>query len=272
MAKSEVRRNSTNSPQLVRLNKFIADAGICSRRKADELIESGQITLNGKRVFEHGVKVDPDSDKVLVKGKPILTKAELVYYVVHKPQNVVTTMDDPIGRPTIADLIKSKKRIFPVGRLDWDTEGLLLMTNDGKFAQNVAHPTKEISKTYLAKINGKLEPQHVKRLLNGVTIVGGKVSAKQVERARKGTSGKYEWIKIVITEGKNRQVRKMFEKIGFDVLRLQRVAIGDLKLGSLKKGEYRKLTIAELERVFMEKEAKPLVAPKRKVSKKRTPK
>jgi 23S rRNA pseudouridine2605 synthase len=244
-APSPVNRSS------VRLNKFIADAGVCSRRKADELIADGKVTINGKRVFELGIKVDPQKDKVLVAGKPVQAAESLVYYMINKPKNVVTTMDDPLERPKVGDFIdREKRRLFPVGRLDWDSEGLLIMTNDGDFAQAVAHPKEEIPKTYLVKLNGQPDDHQLAKLKKGVTIIGGKVAAKHVERIQLGKSQKYDWIKIIITEGKNRQVRRMFEKIGYDVTKLQRVAIGALSIGKLKRGEYKQLGPKDLEKVF----------------------
>lgn len=245
--------NSSKTSSLIRLNKAIAESGVCSRRKADELIENGQVMVNGKKVYELGIRVDPQKDKILVDGKLISAKGKNVYYAFHKPKNVVTTMDDPIGRPTVGDYIKTKERLFPVGRLDWDTEGLLLMTNDGKFAQSVAHPKKEVVKTYMAKLDNHVDATKLKKLLTGVTIIGGRVSAKSVDIVKYGSSKKYEWVKICITEGKNRQVRKMFEKIGYDVLKLKRVAIGGLRLGQLKKGEAKKLTPADIEKIFKQR-------------------
>lgn len=270
MPKNKTTARNDNSDS-VRLNKFIADSGLCSRRKADALIEEGAVSINGKKVYEHGIKVNAKEDRVLVNGKPIATTDQLVYYMINKPKNVMTTMDDPLDRPKIGDYIKKEKhRIFPVGRLDWDSEGLLIMTNDGAFAQAVAHPKKEIPKTYMVKLNGQPEEYKLKKLKTGVTIVGGRVSAKYIERVRMGSSDKYDWYKVVITQGKNRQIRRMFEKIGFDVTKLQRVAIGTLSLGKLKRGDYKKLTPKDLEKVFktMDFEEKTTLKPKANAQKK----
>jgi 23S rRNA pseudouridine2605 synthase len=236
----------------IRLNKHIADCGIASRRKADELISEGHVIVNGKKVFELGAKVDPKNDRITVNGKPLRPAGQKVYLMFHKPKNIVTTLEDPEGRPTIGDFVKRMPvRVFPVGRLDWDTEGLILLTNDGDFSQSVTHPSKDVTKTYLVKVSGQPTQEQLAKLLRGVSIIGGKVSAKSVERLRKG-AGLYDWIKIVITEGKNRQIRQMFEKIGFDVMKLQRVAIGRLKLpASLKRGEFQLLTPKDLERIFI---------------------
>jgi len=239
----------------IRLNKFIADSGLTSRRKADQLIDDGNVKINGKKVFELGIKIDPKFDRVTIDGRTIKEKTNHEYYLLNKPQFVLTTMNDPEGRPTVADFTKkinTAARLFPVGRLDWDTEGLLIFTNDGDFAQNVSHPKSEIPKTYLVKVDGTPEPEKLRKLLNGISIIGGKVRAQVIERIQRGSSKKYSWLKVVITEGKNRQIRRMFEKIGFDVLKLQRVAIGQLRIGSLDRGQIKKLNERDLERVFKE--------------------
>ncbi|MGZ3773674.1 MAG: pseudouridine synthase [Pseudobdellovibrionaceae bacterium] len=248
--------SENNSAQRVRLNKLIADSGLASRRHADRMIEEGHVTVNGKRVYELGIKVDPQADRVLVDGKllrkPLVQK---LYLVINKPKGVLTTMDDPHDRPTIAEYLEGvPTRVFPVGRLDWDSEGMLLLTNDGDFANKVMHPKAEVTKTYLVKLDGQPQPHHIEKLKKGVTIIGGKVAARHIERIKKAgdnKSNKYEWYKIVITEGKNRQIRQMFAKVGFDVLKLQRVAIGRLRLGSLKTGELIFLNDAAVERVFL---------------------
>lgn len=245
------------STKRVRLNKLIADSGLASRRHADRMIEEGQVTVNGKRVYELGVKVDPEFDKILVDGKllrkPLTTK---IYVMLNKPRGVLTTMDDPLDRPTVKELLIEKvpMRVFPVGRLDWDSEGLLLLTNDGDFANKVTHPKEEVTKTYLVKLDGQPEKKHLDKLMRGVTIEGGRVAAKHLEKIKKAgenKSEKYDWYKIVITEGKNRQIRQMFEKVGFDVLKLQRVAIGRLRLGALKPGELVFLNDIAVNRVFL---------------------
>ena len=235
---------------LVRLNKFLAEAGICSRRKADELIAEGNVQVNGKKVFELGLRIDPKDDRVVVGGKPVKQQSMKVYIMFHKPKNIVTTMDDPEGRPNISMFFERLPvRVFPVGRLDWDTEGLILLTNDGDFSQRVMHPKEQVPKTYLAKVSGHPSDDALMRLRTGVSIIGGRVQALHVERIKRGAD-KYDWIKIVIGEGKNRQVRQMFEKIGFDVIKLQRVAIGRLRLGTLKRGEFVFLTPAGVEKIF----------------------
>ncbi|MES3039444.1 MAG: pseudouridine synthase [Bdellovibrionota bacterium] len=236
----------------LRLNKFISDSGVCSRRKADELIADGRVTVNGKKVFELGIKVDPRTDKVSVDAKPIRIETEKVYFKFHKPKGVLTSMADPLERPTIQDYVKDFPiRVFPIGRLDWDSEGLILLTNDGDLSQQVSHPKHDVTKTYLVKVNGQPEKVQLEKLLKGVSIVGGRVKAKHIEKVRRPDgSDQYDWLKIVITEGKNHQVRQMFAKIGFDVLKLQRVAIGRLKLGHLERGEIEPLNYEQIKKIF----------------------
>lgn len=255
----------------VRLNKYLADSGLTSRRGADRLIEEGRIQINGKTVFELGVRVSPTEDRITLDGKPVRPETQKIYVIFNKPENVLTTMEDPEGRPTVADYMeKLPVRVFPVGRLDWDTEGLLLLTNDGEFAQSVMHPREEIPKTYLAKLDGHPSDEQLKKLMSGVTIPGGRVKAWHVERAKVGDSKQYDWIKIIIGEGKNRQVRHMFAKIGFDVKKLKRVAIGQLTLGGLRKGEYAFLDESGIARVFRQRRPEARKAPSQAVRRKKT--
>lgn len=202
-------------------------------------------------MYELGIKVDANNDRVSISGKPLRKKFEHLYVMFHKPRGVLTTMEDPLGRPTIQQFIDQiPTRVFPVGRLDWDSEGLLLLTNDGDYANKVTNPKAEVTKTYLVKIDGQPNDVQLKKLLTGVSIVGGKVAAKSIEKVQRGRD-QYAWLKIVITEGKNRQIRQMFEKIGFDVLKLQRVAIGRLRIGNLQRGEMVFLNEVAADRVFM---------------------
>lgn len=213
------------------------------------------MVVDGKKIKEAGTKIDPRTAKVFVKKKLIVSDptAKKVYYMLNKPRNVLTTLNDPEGRPTIMEFFKKeKRRIFPAGRLDWDSEGLLIVTNDGELVQEISHPKSKITKTYIVKLDGTPTDNHLKKLLNGVTIEkGGKVKAISVEKARYGSSKKYDWVKIVINEGKNRQIRKMFAKIGFDVKKLRRVAIGKLYIGSVKPGTYKELKAKDLIQIFL---------------------
>ncbi len=248
----------TNPTNLVRLNKLLAERGLASRRGADKLIAEGLVTVNGKKVYELGIKVNEHQDKIVVDGKPLRGKNQMFYIMFNKPKAVITSMTDPLDRPTVADYVAEVPgRVFPIGRLDWDSEGLLIMTNDGDFANEVMHPAKEVTKTYHVKVNGQPAPDKIAKLLSGVSIPDGRVRAKHIEKLKMSkskttkTSDKYDWFKIVITEGKNHQVREMFKKIGFDVMKLQRVAIGKLRLGALETGEYQYINEAARDRIFM---------------------
>ena len=258
-SEDNITNKKFSDKHMIRLNKLLAERGISSRRGADKIIADGLVTVNGKKVYELGIKVNPNKDRVLVDGQPIKTKTERIYIMFHKPKSVITTMDDPLDRTTVSDYMAGvPERVFPIGRLDWDSEGLLLLTNDGEFAQKVMHPKREVTKTYLVKLNGQPKQEKINKLLMGVSIPeGGKVKAKFIEKIRPNkergqkTSKNYDWYKIVITEGKNHQVREMFKKIGFDVIKLQRVAIGRLKLGGLERGDFVFLNEAAAERVFL---------------------
>ncbi|MFZ3228610.1 MAG: pseudouridine synthase [Pseudobdellovibrio sp.] len=244
----------------IRLNKLLAERGLASRRGADKLIEDGLVMVNGKKVYELGIKVDAAVDKITVSGKPLRGKNQDLYIMFNKPKNVITSMTDPLGRVTVADYMQEVPgRVYPIGRLDWDSEGLLLLTNDGDFAQKVMHPKEEVTKTYHVKLNGQPQAFQIKKLLTGVSIPeAGKVKAKHVEKLQiikdkdKKTSEKSDWYKIVITEGKNHQVREMFKKIGFDVQKLQRVAIGKLRIGQVVRGGFVYLNEGALARIFMQ--------------------
>lgn len=238
----------------LRLNRYIALCGIASRRRADELIESGKVMVNGRKVYELGIRINPQTDRVTVQGKPIQQENAKVYILFNKPKNILTSMSDPTDRPTVGDFFKRVPfRVFPVGRLDWDSEGLLLLTNDGDFAYKISHPTSNIPKTYLVKVNGRPTDEQLERLKRGVSTAVGRVRALDVERIRRGDSDNYDWVRIVIDEGRNRQVRRMFEKLGFDVMKLQRVGIGDLALGRIKKGEFRVLDAKEAQKALRSK-------------------
>ncbi len=240
----------------IRLNKFLAECGIASRRGADQIIGEGQITINGKKVYELGIKVNPKEDRILYKGKPLTQQTQFVYYAFNKPKSVVTSTTDPQGRPTVLDFFpKSRFRLFPVGRLDWDSEGLLLITNDGEFSNRVIHPDAHVPKTYHVKLDGIPNDIHLDKLKKGVSTVHGKLAALHVRRLQKSTDKK-AWIEISIGEGKNHQIRNMFAKIGFDVIKLRRVAIGEFKLGNLEAGKFRELTFSDLDKIFKKRKGK----------------
>jgi 23S rRNA pseudouridine2605 synthase len=244
-----------------RLQKILSAAGIASRRAAEEIIQEGRVRVNGKVVTELGAKADPDKDHVKVDGKLINPKQPKNYIMLNKPAGFVTTMSDPEKRPIVANLLKGVKvRVYPVGRLDYDTEGLLLLTNDGDFAHLVTHPRHELPKTYLVKVKGALEDRHVASLEQGVFLKDGKTAPARVRKLRKEESN--SWVEITIHEGRKRQVRRMIDYTGHSVIKLKRTKVGNLNLGDLPMGAYRHLTLEEvkgLREMATQEEAKRLV-------------
>ena len=229
----------------MRINKYIAQAGIASRRKADELIAAGNVKVNGAVLKEPGYDV-MEGDVVEVNGRRIEAQEKKVYILLNKPLGYVTTVSDDKERLTVMDLVKDvDARIFPVGRLDYNTSGMLIMTNDGDFAYKLTHPKHELTKTYRARVAGVLSTEKVWKLRNGVDI-GGFITSKARVEVVKGLP-KSTVVDITIHEGKNRQVRKMFKAVGNNVQELERIAIGDIRLGRLAEGHYRKLTREEVE-------------------------
>lgn len=229
----------------MRLNKYIAQSGIASRRKADELTLQGKVKINGAVMRELGYDVT-ENDVVEVNGQIVKQDAKKVYIMLNKPTGYITSAVDEKGRPTVMELIADTgERLFPVGRLDYNTSGLLLMTNDGDLSQKLSHPKHHIYKTYRARVSGQLSGERLARLRNGIDI-GGYVTAKAVVNVSKQAE-RYAVVEIKITEGKYRQVRRMFAAVGNKVLELERVAVGELYLGHLMEGHYRKLTPKEIE-------------------------
>ena len=233
-----------------RLQKVIANSGICSRRKAEELILDGKVMVNGEVITELGVKVD-NSDEIIVNGK-MLEKEEKVYFLLNKPRGVVTTTSDDKGRKTVVDLIDTNYRIYPIGRLDYDTTGILLLTNDGEFANLLMHPKNEIDKVYLAKVEGIATVNEVRKLESGVVIDGIKVSSSRVKIKKINREKEESFIEITIHEGKNHQVKKMLEQVGLNVIKLNREQFSFLTVGNLRSGEYRKLTNKEVHQLYNE--------------------
>ena len=232
-----------------RLQKLIAASGYTSRRKAEQLILEGKVTVNGTVVNQLGVKAEP-SDIIIVEGVRLL-KENKRYYLFYKPEKVITSMSDEKDRTCVKDFFESvNERVVPVGRLDYDTSGALIMSNDGEFINLITHPRHKIKKTYVAKISGKLEDQHLKILRSGVRIDNYKTAPAEVNIAKNKNKSSNTLVRLTIHEGKNRQVRRMFETLGYEVLKLKREAIEDLTLEGLKKGEYRVLTIHEVKRLI----------------------
>jgi len=227
----------------MRLNSFIAKAGICSRRKADILISQGKIKINGKVVKQLGLQIDLSKDTVEYNGKILRIKERNTYILLNKPRGYITTSKDERGRKTVIDLLSpdlKNKRLFPVGRLDKDTTGFLILTDDGELANKLMHPRNEIKKTYSVILNKPLQIENVKTLTDGITDEGELLKAKSVKR--KGT----EKVEVTLTEGKKREIKRMFRKLGYFTREIKRIKYAFLSLGTLKEGEYRELTDNEL--------------------------
>jgi 23S rRNA pseudouridine2605 synthase len=234
----------------VRLQKFLAQCGIASRRKAEEFIAAGRVAIDGQVVREMGISIIPGKVRITCDGKPVAARERLVYYLLNKPKGYVTTLSDPQGRPIVTSLIKgSDARLFPVGRLDLDTEGALILTNDGELAQKIQHPSHTTDKTYEALVKGCPGKDSILRLERGVLLEDKRTSPARVKiLSRKGRNC---LMQIIIHEGRKRQVKKMFDHIGHPVLHLKRTAYGKLALGRLPIGDYRQLNPSELKKIFL---------------------
>ena len=229
-----------------RLQKILAHAGIASRRAAEGIISSGRVAVNGVVVTELGAKADLDIDRITVDGRPVSFPGEKTYILLNKPVGYVTTLKDPQGRPVVTDLLQGvKERIYPVGRLDYNTEGLLLLTNDGELANLLAHPRYEVEKGYLVRVRGTVTQEQLKLLSSGVELEDGRSAPAVVNLVRE--SDKNSWLSITIHEGRYRQVRRMCEAVGLLVVRLRRTRYGNLETGHLKPGEFRSLNRAEVD-------------------------
>ncbi len=231
-----------------RLQKVIAHSGYCSRRKAEELILNGKVKVNNKIVTELGVKVS-STDSISIDSK-VLSKEEKEYILLNKPRGYVTTTHDEKNRKTVLDLIETNKRIYPVGRLDYDTTGLLLLTNDGQLTNILTHPKNKIDKVYIAKIEGVLSKEEIQSLEKGVVIDNYKTAPSKIKVKKVDKKNNNSLVQIVIHEGKNHQVKKMFEKVNHQVIKLKREKIAFLDLTGLKPGEYRYLNIKEIKKLY----------------------
>lgn len=232
----------------MRLQKFIAECGIASRRNAEKIIESGRVTVNGELVDYMGCVINPEEDVVEIDGRVIEPENKKYYIVLNKPKNYVTTVSDDLGRPTVMQLVSDiNARIYPVGRLDFDTTGLLIMTNDGEFANILTHPKHVVNKTYIARIDKPLDENQLDRLRNGIDLDGVLTSPAKAENIKRPQKG-FE-VKITIHEGKNRQVRRMLDAVGANVMSLKRISVGSLTLGNLPEGKWRRLSDAEINKL-----------------------
>ncbi len=233
----------------IRLQKVLAQAGIGSRRRCEQLIEEGRVSVNGERVVEQGMRVDPVTAIVHVNGKRIPTAPGNIVLVMNKPRGVVTTMNDEQGRPCVGDLIADRpERLFYIGRLDADTEGLLLLTNDGELANRVGHPSHGVDKTYVATVSGTVVPQALRRLRDGVDLDDGpmKVDSVRIIQQAKDRA----MVELVIHEGRNRIIRRLMDEVGYPVIDLVRTRIGPLHLGNLKAGQIKELTGTDLHALY----------------------
>ncbi len=259
-----------------RLHKVLAQAGVASRRHAEELIVAGRVRVNGKIVTELGTQVDPEHDTILVDNQPVAVESK-AYYLLNKPRGYISDRDETAANKTALDLVPDGRRMFAAGRLDLTSEGLLLITNDGELANRLTHPRYEHEKEYLALVFGTPDDKTLERLERGILYEGERMRADRVERAGRhqafGEAGRDEtWLRIILHEGKKRQIRHMCAAVGYPVKRLIRVRIGSLVLGKLKPGEWRALTSAEVTQLRQETQPRPLnkFSPN-KDSQKRTP-
>lgn len=233
---------------LERIQKVLARAGIASRRKVEKMVMEGRITVNGRVVRELGVKVDPSKDHIKVDGKRIPDFEPKITLLLNKPRGYLSTLEDPRGRPTVMDLLKRIKwRLYPVGRLDFDAEGLLLLSNDGDLAHYLSHPRFEVPRTYQVKVKGVPDERNLSRLQKGIQLEDGKARVRSYRLLL--SREKNSWVEVVVTEGRNRLVKRMFSAIGHPVLKLKRVAFGPIRLGDLPIGQFRYLTSKEMERL-----------------------
>jgi pseudouridine synthase len=230
-----------------RLQKIIARSGLCSRRDADRMVADGRVTVDG-RVAEPGETVDAATARIRVDGKPLRAPEAPRYLLLYKPRGVMTTCDDPEERRTVVDIVRPiiRERVYPVGRLDYHSEGLLILTNDGDLAARVAHPRYGLVREYLVKIRGDLSEAELRKLMAGTTIEGRRVRPRQVRRATRGRASTVSWWRVEVTEGRTHEVRELFFRAGHHVQRLRRTAIGPLRDDSLKPGEFRTISEAEL--------------------------
>jgi 23S rRNA pseudouridine2605 synthase len=241
---------------LERLQKIISAAGITSRRASEALILNGQVAVNGVVVTELGSKADPSRDTIMVDGKALKISAQRLYILLNKPTGYITALKDSQGRPLVTDLLKDvPDRVYPVGRLDYNTEGLLLLTNDGEWANRLMHPRHEIEKEYHVRVRGKVIDQQLKRMAEGVELEDGMTAPAVVNLVKSGEQN--DWISVAIHEGRNRQVRRMCEAVSLSVVRLKRIRYGTLELGMLRTGKFRFLTETEVRELSGEPASPP---------------
>lgn len=233
-----------NTNETIRLNRFLSMAGAASRRKADTYITEGRVTVNGRVVLDLGTKINPASDTIFLDGKQVLVLDEKVYILLNKPKDCITTLSDEKGRNTVMDYVRTSARVFPVGRLDRNTTGVLILTNDGDFAQALMHPKNELKKSYLVTADRPVTDAVIRKLASGVRLDGGMTRRAEVALI---PGGKSRVVGITIHEGRNRQIHRMFQSVGYLVDKLERVAYGGITTEGLSRGEWRYLTTREIE-------------------------
>lgn len=240
-----------------RLHKYLADAGIASRRKSEELILQGKVKVNGEIIKELGVKIDPEKDKVEYNGKLVRKDEDKIVLMLNKPKEVISSVTDPQGRKTVLDFISEKyPRLYPVGRLDYESEGMILLTNDGELTNKVTHPKNQVKKVYLVWVYGYPNTEAIAKFAKGLELEDGLTAPAKIKMIKKGKATSL--LEVEIKEGKKRQIRRMFDALGHPVSRLVRTQIGELKMGSLKEGKIKKLKDTDIKRIFFrETEYKP---------------
>ncbi len=232
----------------IRLQKFLADAGIASRREGERLIQAGRVEVNGRTSTLLGVRVNPERDQVRVDGRRVRVAGVRVYYLLNKPKGVITSSADPQGRPTVVELLQGvRDRVFPVGRLDWNSEGLLILTNDGDLAYRLTHPSNHVAKVYRVKVKGTVGDPDLQALRRGLPLDGRKTLPAKVERISGQANS---WLEVTLYEGRNNQIRRMFDRLGHRVQKLKRISIGPIRDRALKPGEWRRLTAEEIRRLL----------------------
>jgi 23S rRNA pseudouridine2605 synthase len=228
-----------------RLQKYLARSGVASRRASEQIILAGRVQVNGTVVTTLGTSVDPDRDRVELDGRPVHPPTMHTYVALHKPHGVVSTASDPQGRRTVLDLVQARARLFPVGRLDYDSEGLILLTDDGDLTMRLTHPSHDVEREYRALVRGDVSDDVLQRLSFGIDLDGRRTAVARFERLSEHSDG--IWVRVVLHEGRNRQIRRMFEAVGLEVVRLVRVRVGSLHLGDLALGAWRRLSADEID-------------------------
>ncbi len=246
MKERKSQKKTENKSEPIRLNKYLAMCGVASRKKADELIQQGRVAVNGQVTTQLGVKINPQKDRVTVDGRLVKPEEKLVYIALNKPKDCITTVKDEKGRRTVLDLVKVKQRIFPVGRLDRNTTGVLLLTNDGELACRLMHPKYKVEKAYKVEIDKPIKREDLEKLKRGIMLDGRMTEACDVYILPNSDNKE---IGITIHEGRYRQIRRMFERLGYKVRKLHRVSFGGITISGMKRGEWRYLTEKEIKKL-----------------------